>query len=106
MTNSRTWFFSVEGSASPGVDPGGIMKKKLGLAMALLLGVVIFTLQNTEMISIRFMFWQFSLSRALLLFLVLGIGVLLGFLLGSYRTNRPASDAEFPQWKDDAGRDA
>ncbi|MBU4262804.1 MAG: LapA family protein [Proteobacteria bacterium] len=106
MTNSRTWFFSVEGSASPEIDPGGIMKKKLGLAMALLLGVIIFTLQNTEMISIRFLFWQFSLSRALMLFLVLGIGILLGFLLGSYRRNALTNDADFSQWKDDTGRDA
>jgi len=81
------------------------MKTKLGLAMALLLGVVIFTLQNTEMISIRFLFWQFSLSRALMLFLVLGIGVLLGFLLGTYRSNGSAKDADFPQWKDNAGGD-
>ena len=82
------------------------MKKKLGLAMALLLTVVVFTLQNTEMISIRFLFWQFSLSRALMLFLVLGIGVLLGFLLGTYRTNEPGSDAGLPPWKDESGRDA
>ncbi|MEW6519750.1 MAG: LapA family protein [Thermodesulfobacteriota bacterium] len=80
------------------------MKKRLGLAMALLLGVVVFTLQNTEMITIRFLFWQFSLSRALMLFLVLGIGVLLGFLLGTYRGNSPAGDDGFPQWKDDSGR--
>jgi len=74
--------------------------------MALLLTVVVFTLQNTEMISIRFLFWQFSLSLALMLFLVLGIGVLLGFLLGTYRRNEPADNAGFPQWKDESGRDA
>lgn len=82
------------------------MKTKLGLAMALLLTVVIFTLQNTDMISIHFLFWQFSLSQALMLFLVLGIGVLLGFLLGSYRRNGSSDDADFPQWKDKAGGDA
>lgn len=82
------------------------MKTKLSLAMALLLTVVIFTLQNTEMISIHFLFWQFSLSQALMLFLVLGIGVLLGFLLGTYRRDDSSSDADFPQWKDNAGRDA
>ncbi|MBU0965477.1 MAG: LapA family protein [Proteobacteria bacterium] len=104
MTKQQDMVFSPEGSASPEIDPGGIMKTKLGLAMALLLGVIIFTLQNTEMISIRFLFWQFSLSRALMLFLVLGIGILLGFLLGSYRRNAPTNDADFSQWKDDAGR--
>lgn len=81
------------------------MKTKLSLAMALLLTVVIFTLQNTEMISIRFLFWQFSLSRALMLFLVLGVGILLGFLLGTYRGNGYGGNADLTQWKDDAGRD-
>jgi uncharacterized integral membrane protein len=77
--------------------------KKLSLFMALLLAVVVFTLQNTESISIRFLFWQFSLSRALMLFLVLGIGILLGFLLGSIRTDAARKDDDLPQWKDDAG---
>jgi putative membrane protein len=105
MTKQHDMFFSGEGNTSPETDPGGIMKTKLSLAMALLLTVVIFTLQNTEMISIQFLFWQFSLSRALMLFLVLGIGVLLGFLLGTYRRNGNSNNADFPQWKDDAGRD-
>ena len=77
--------------------------RKLSLFMALLLAVVVFTLQNTESISIRFLFWQFSLSRALMLFLVLGIGILLGFLLGSIRTDAARKNPDLPQWKDDAG---
>ena len=77
--------------------------KKLSLFMALLLAVVVFTLQNTESISIRFLFWQFSLSRALMLFLVLGIGILLGFLLGSIRTDANRKIPGLSQWKDDAG---
>ncbi|MFH1215159.1 MAG: LapA family protein [Pseudomonadota bacterium] len=68
------------------------MKAKLGLLMSLLLGVVIFTLQNTEMVDIRFFLWQFSLSRALLLFLVLGIGVLLGYLLATFQAGRSGAD--------------
>ena len=81
------------------------MEKKLGLVMALLLGVVVFTLQNTEMTSIHFLFWQFSLSRALMLFLVFGIGVLLGFLLCTFRKNASVKDDGFPQLKDENGRD-
>jgi uncharacterized integral membrane protein len=83
-------------------DSGGGMKK-LGLFMALLLVVVVFTLQNTESITIRFLFWQFSLSQALMLFLVLGIGILLGFLLGSLRTGAAGKNNDPARWKDDAG---
>ncbi len=81
------------------------MKTKLSLVMVLLLAVIIFTLQNTEMISIRFLFWDFSLSRALMLFLVLAIGILLGFLLGTYRGSGYGNDPGFPQWKDNDRRD-
>ncbi|OKY76817.1 MAG: hypothetical protein BM485_01755 [Desulfobulbaceae bacterium DB1] len=64
------------------------MKARLGLLMALLLGVIIFTLQNTETMNIRFFFWQLSLSRALLLFLVFGIGILIGYLLATFQIGR------------------
>jgi len=34
---------------------------------------VFFTLQNTEIVTLKFFFWQFSLSRALMFFLLLGV---------------------------------
>lgn len=67
------------------------MRLKMILGMALLLLVVIFTLQNTEVIAIRFLFWDLSLSRALMLFLVLAVGILIGFLAGAGRS-RPGND--------------
>jgi uncharacterized integral membrane protein len=64
------------------------MRMKMAGGMALLLLVVVFTLQNTEVIPIRFLFWDISLSRALMLFLVLAIGILIGFMAGrSSRVN-------------------
>ncbi|MFZ5764014.1 MAG: lipopolysaccharide assembly protein LapA domain-containing protein [Thermodesulfobacteriota bacterium] len=64
------------------------MNAKLGLFVALLLGVVVFTLQNTESVDIRFFFWQLSLSRALLIFLVFAIGILFGYLLATLQAGR------------------
>ncbi|OIP50774.1 MAG: hypothetical protein COX17_10935 [Deltaproteobacteria bacterium CG23_combo_of_CG06-09_8_20_14_all_60_8] len=61
------------------------MRVKIATGMALLLLVVIFTLQNTELIVIQFLFWHFSLSRALMLFLVLAVGILIGFMAGRSR---------------------
>jgi len=61
------------------------MRAKITLSTAILFCVVIFTLQNTEVVSIRFLFWDFSLSRALLFFIVLAVGFLSGFFFGSFR---------------------
>ena len=47
-----------------------------------LIGVIIlFTIQNTKVVELQFLFWKLAMSRALLLFMVLGIGVLVGWLL-------------------------
>ena len=53
----------------------------LGLALTAL--VVIFTLQNTEVVSINFLFWHFSMSRVLMIFMLLVAGILIGWLLHS-----------------------
>lgn len=60
------------------------MKIKLSLGALLLIFVVVFTLQNSEVVNIDFMFWSFSLSRALMIFLVFIAGVLLGTFLGNF----------------------
>jgi putative membrane protein len=57
------------------------MTTRLYIIIALLLVVVIFTLQNTEMVSISFLFWKFGMPRALLIFSVFVIGVLVGWFV-------------------------
>ena len=47
--------------------------------------IVIFTLQNTATVSVDFLFWSLTLSRALLVFLLIVIGTGLGWLLRSMR---------------------
>jgi len=59
------------------------MKLKVALGTILLLLVVIFTLQNSDMVTIKFLFWSFELSRALMIFLVLTAGILIGVFLGN-----------------------
>lgn len=41
---------------------------------------VIFVLQNTEVVDIRFLLWTLSMSRVLLILLLLAVGVLIGWL--------------------------
>lgn len=57
------------------------MNGKLVLVLILLFLLVIFTAQNYELIEIRFLFWAFQTSRAIIIFSALVIGVFIGWLL-------------------------
>ena len=61
------------------------MKKKLIGIIIILLLVVIFTLQNTDVAPVRFLFWKFNTSRALLIAVTLAIGMVSGFSLALLR---------------------
>lgn len=56
------------------------MKKNLKVyaGLGLLILVVLFTLQNTETVPISFLFWEFRISRALMILMIFVIGVLVG----------------------------
>ncbi len=58
------------------------MFAKLNFGLVLLFLIVIFTLQNVEVVTIKFFFWEASISRAIMIFLVLAIGILLGWAFG------------------------
>jgi uncharacterized integral membrane protein len=44
---------------------------------------IVFTLQNTAAVTVEFLAWSVTLSRALLVFLLVVVGTLLGWLLRS-----------------------
>ncbi|MDF1579045.1 MAG: LapA family protein, partial [Desulfobulbales bacterium] len=56
---------------------------KLLAALALAGLVIIFLYQNAATVEIRFLFWEAAMSLSLLIFLVLAIGILTGWLLHS-----------------------
>lgn len=65
----------------------------LGLFLAGL--VVIFTLQNTEAVTMRLIFWDLTLSRALLIFGVFLVGVVFGYVVrAATHRKKPAPDKE------------
>jgi uncharacterized integral membrane protein len=64
------------------------MNAKLISCLALAGLVVIFIIQNVTVIDIRFLFWTLSMSRALLMFFVLAIGVVIGWSLHSLSVSR------------------
>ncbi len=48
--------------------------------------IIIFTLQNTQVVEIQLFFWKVDMSRGLMLFIVLTVGVILGWILGTFTT--------------------
>ncbi|MDH3672743.1 MAG: LapA family protein [Gammaproteobacteria bacterium] len=64
------------------------MNYKLILSLVLVGLVALFIVQNATVVDIRFMFWTISMSRALMIFFLLAIGVLIGWLLHSQFIHR------------------
>ncbi len=52
------------------------------ITIILLIIFTIFILQNTSVVEIKFLFWELSMSRVLILLGALLIGVLVGLLIG------------------------
>ena len=51
------------------------------LFVVLIAVVLIFVIQNTQIVEFQFLGWTFPISRALMLFGTLAVGVIAGFLL-------------------------
>ena len=64
------------------------MSFKLILTLLLATIVAVFILQNTTVVEIRFLFWTMSMSRALLILIVLPVGMVLSWLLHGYMVLR------------------
>jgi uncharacterized integral membrane protein len=43
--------------------------------------IVVFVVQNTASVEVRFLFWRGELPRSILIFLVLVIGIVVGWLI-------------------------
>jgi uncharacterized membrane protein YciS (DUF1049 family) len=69
------------------------MRIRFVLSIALLGAAVLFMLQNVGVVEIRFLIWSVSLSRSLLLFAVLLIGVAVGWLWHSLWLRRARKHA-------------
>ncbi len=70
-----------------------MMHFKLVLSLVLTGTVVLFVIQNVSVVEISFLFWTFAMSRALLIFFVLAIGIVVGWLLHGFFLHRhPTAD--------------
>jgi uncharacterized integral membrane protein len=57
------------------------MNFKLWLSLILAALALIFMIQNAAVVEIHFLFWTVSMSRLIWMFLLLAIGLLIGWLL-------------------------
>jgi uncharacterized integral membrane protein len=53
------------------------------VSLLLIIVVLIFALQNIAAVEIQFLFWSFSIPRALLIAALMGIGFIIGLLVFS-----------------------
>lgn len=73
---------------------------KMPVILILLLLVIVFTLQNSEQVSINFLLWHVTLSRALMIFIFLAIGLVIGWVLGSLQQKNQLEE-RLPAKKED-----
>ncbi|KJS32364.1 MAG: hypothetical protein VR64_07585 [Desulfatitalea sp. BRH_c12] len=72
------------------------MRYKLIAGLILVGMAVLFIMQNVTAVEMTFLFWTLTMSRALLMLLILLIGVILGWLLHGSRRLRMAHAAGYP----------
>jgi len=60
------------------------MNRKIISLIVLIVFVVLFVVQNISVVEIRFLFWSLQMSRSLLIFFLLAIGIAIGWLLHAH----------------------
>ena len=59
------------------------MKAKTIIIILLTILIVIFALQNTELVNVQLWFWKLQIPRALLIFCCMAVGVIIGLMIPS-----------------------
>lgn len=66
-------------------------KKIIYLLIAFLLLIIL--LQNTQIVTVNLFFWEISMSRVILLLLMLGLGFIAGYLVNYRQVKKKARKA-------------
>lgn len=68
------------------------MNARLIVSIALIALLLLFSAQNYQVVRVRFLFWHLDMSRAVLILLVLAAGIIIGWILSSWRRrSRPST---------------
>lgn len=65
------------------------MKPKYIAGLIVLILFIIFLIQNTQVVTLRFYFWKLSMSQIILLPLTMLIGVAIGYILARVTKKGP-----------------
>lgn len=61
------------------------------ISLLLIIAVMIFAIQNLAAVEIQFLFWSFSVPRALMIVILMGVGFVIGMLVFSLLFRRQRS---------------
>jgi putative membrane protein len=62
------------------------MRIRIFITLVLAILLVIFTIQNSEIVAIKLFFWKFEITEALLIIFCIIIGLLIGLLIPKKKT--------------------
>ena len=68
-----------------------MIRPKVLIATVLGLLTLIFVLQNTEVVAVKFLFWSFELSRVILILLATATGFACGYVVARLGSGREKS---------------
>ncbi len=71
-----------------------IQNIKLSTSLILVILATVFLIQNTQVVDINILFWQISMSGAIMVVSLLIIGILIGWFLNGYLSNKKNKDSE------------
>ena len=76
---------------------GFVMKPKLWIALILLLAVAVFSVQNAQAVTVRFLAWHFAISEALVILLAGVLGLIAGLVMGARSGRRRGGGSGSPR---------
>ena len=64
------------------------MNYKIVLILIPVFLAVLFIIQNIALVEVQFLFWSIQMSQSLLMFLLVAIGIIIGWFLHSFFKHR------------------
>jgi putative membrane protein len=64
------------------------MQTKIIIALVLVVIALVIALQNTEIVPIRMLFWEFGMPRIVMILLSLLVGIVIGYIIALSRRGR------------------
>ncbi len=68
------------------------MKPRIIIILLSALLVVIFSLQNAEIVQIKLLFWEMTFPRVLLILISVSIGIIIGMFISGHKKHKDKED--------------